>query len=142
MARHAVDVAVLLVDDPRYTDQSKRELNLAVRDYGSRWEPDADFVRALGRSALVDRALAAARERMDASARKATRATPANRPHNIAKYEPAHRLGKNAATLMVTEGDSAKNFGVAGISVVGRRDYGIYPIRGKPTRAACRPRPS
>ena len=31
----------------------------------------------------------------------------------------------------MTEGDSAKNFAVAGISVVGRKNYGVYPIRGK-----------
>ena len=34
-------------------------------------------------------------------------------------------------TLILTEGDSAKTLAVAGLSVVGRDKYGVYPLRGK-----------
>ena len=34
-------------------------------------------------------------------------------------------------TLIVTEGDSAKTLAVAGLSVVGRDHYGVFPLRGK-----------
>ena len=34
-------------------------------------------------------------------------------------------------TLILTEGDSAKSFAVAGVSVLGRERYGIFPLRGK-----------
>ena len=40
-----------------------------------------------------------------------------------------HSLGK--CTLIVTEGDSAKTLAVAGLSVVGRDHYGVFPLRGK-----------
>ena len=40
-----------------------------------------------------------------------------------------HNLGK--CTLIVTEGDSAKTLAVAGLSVVGRDHYGVFPLRGK-----------
>ena len=54
------------------------------------------------------------------------------RAGSIPKYERARKLGTSKTTLIVTEGDSAKNFGVAGLSVGNLRDhYGIYPIRGK-----------
>lgn len=41
--------------------------------------------------------------------------------------------GKNAkrCTLILTEGDSAKALAVSGLGVVGRDDYGVFPLRGK-----------
>ncbi len=40
---------------------------------------------------------------------------------------------KNAknCTLILTEGDSAKTMAQAGLSVVGRNNFGIFPLRGK-----------
>jgi DNA topoisomerase II len=40
---------------------------------------------------------------------------------------------KNASncTLILTEGDSAKDLAVAGLSVVGRDNFGVFPLRGK-----------
>ena len=35
-------------------------------------------------------------------------------------------------TLIITEGDSAKALAVAGLEVVGRERYGVFPLRGKP----------
>ncbi|CAI2197348.1 19098_t:CDS:1, partial [Funneliformis geosporum] len=39
--------------------------------------------------------------------------------------------GRNAkdCTLVLTEGDSAKTLTVAGLSEVGRDNYGIFPLR-------------
>jgi len=34
-------------------------------------------------------------------------------------------------TLILTEGDSAKALAVAGLSVIGRDRYGVFPLRGK-----------
>lgn len=56
------------------------------------------------------------------------------RLHGIPKLEDANKAGsKDSAqcTLIVTEGDSAKALAVAGLSVVGRDLYGVYPVRGK-----------
>lgn len=41
--------------------------------------------------------------------------------------------GKNGGrcTLILTEGDSAKALAVAGLSVVGRDNFGVFPLRGK-----------
>lgn len=125
---HAIVVAVALVPNPRFTSQTKECLDTAAKDFGFKWEPSASFISAIERSPLVDRALQAARDRADAAAAKATKVTKAA-TRTIDKYEPALRLG--AATLLVTEGDSAKNFAVAGLSVTGRKQFGVYPIRGK-----------
>lgn len=127
--QRAVVVAVLLVDDPNFTSQTKHCLDTRVKDYGWRWEPSSSFQTAVGNSALVEAAITAARERSDADARKRTKVT--TRHPSIAKYDPATTKLYHDATLLVTEGDSAKNFATAGVTVVGRQQYGIYPIRGK-----------
>jgi DNA topoisomerase-2 len=35
-------------------------------------------------------------------------------------------------TLILTEGDSAKALAVAGLGVIGRDKYGVFPLKGKP----------
>lgn len=41
--------------------------------------------------------------------------------------------GRNASqcTLILTEGDSAKGLAIAGLSVVGRDNFGVFPLKGK-----------
>lgn len=34
-------------------------------------------------------------------------------------------------TLILTEGDSAKALAIAGLAVLGRDHYGVFPLRGK-----------
>lgn len=52
----------------------------------------------------------------------------------IPKLEDANdaggRNGKNC-TIILTEGDSAKSLALAGIEIVGRDRYGVFPLRGK-----------
>jgi len=52
----------------------------------------------------------------------------------IPKLEDANDAGgRNAkdCTIILTEGDSAKSLALAGIEVVGRDKYGVFPLRGK-----------
>eukprot|EP00419_Tripos_fusus_P060173 CAMPEP_0172920608 /NCGR_PEP_ID=MMETSP1075-20121228/204394_1 /TAXON_ID=2916 /ORGANISM="Ceratium fusus, Strain PA161109" /LENGTH=88 /DNA_ID=CAMNT_0013780657 /DNA_START=1 /DNA_END=264 /DNA_ORIENTATION=+ len=41
--------------------------------------------------------------------------------------------GKRSAecTLILTEGDSAKSLAIAGLEVIGRDRYGVFPLKGK-----------
>ncbi|KAL7541609.1 hypothetical protein ACHAXR_013350, partial [Thalassiosira sp. AJA248-18] len=53
---------------------------------------------------------------------------------SIPKLEDANRAGtKHSAdcTLILTEGDSAKALAVAGLEIVSRDKYGVFPLRGK-----------
>jgi len=53
----------------------------------------------------------------------------------IPKLDDANWAGTkraNQCTLILTEGDSAKTLAISGLSVVGRDQYGIYPLKGKP----------
>ncbi len=52
----------------------------------------------------------------------------------VPKLDDANDAGtKNAkeCTLILTEGDSAKTLAIAGLSVIGRDRYGVFPLRGK-----------
>lgn len=52
----------------------------------------------------------------------------------LPKLADANNAGtKNAkdCTLILTEGDSAKALAVAGLGVVGRDNFGVFPLRGK-----------
>jgi DNA topoisomerase-2 len=66
--------------------------------------------------------------------RKELSLIPPERLIGIAKLEDANNAGTRNArrcTLILTEGDSAKALAVSGLSVVGRDDYGVFPLRGK-----------
>ena len=39
---------------------------------------------------------------------------------------------KRQCTLILTEGDSAAALAIAGLTVVGRDRYGVFPLKGKP----------
>lgn len=88
----------------------------------------------LGVAALVIdslRAKAAAEEVR--ALRRGTR-TPESRIKAIPKLEDANLAGTkrgHECTLILTEGDSAKALAVAGLAVVGRDRYGVFPLRGK-----------
>lgn len=53
----------------------------------------------------------------------------------IPKLDDANLAGtkhSESCTLILTEGDSAKALAIAGLSVLGRDRYGVFPLRGKP----------
>ena len=52
----------------------------------------------------------------------------------IDKYDGALRAGtaeSEKCTLILTEGDSAKSLALAGLHVIGRDYYGVFPLKGK-----------
>lgn len=58
----------------------------------------------------------------------------ARRLKGLPKLADANNAGTRKAadcTLILTEGDSAKSLAIAGLSVIGRDNYGVFPLRGK-----------
>lgn len=52
----------------------------------------------------------------------------------LTKLSDANNAGGRGAskcTLILTEGDSAKALAEAGLSVVGRDNFGVFPLKGK-----------
>lgn len=57
-----------------------------------------------------------------------------NKLKGIPKLDDANDAGtRNSSdcTLILTEGDSAKTLAVAGLGIIGRDKYGVFPLRGK-----------
>ena len=52
----------------------------------------------------------------------------------IPKLQDANDAGTRNSehcTLILTEGDSAKSLAMAGLEVIGRDTYGVFPLKGK-----------
>jgi DNA topoisomerase II len=65
---------------------------------------------------------------------KKTDGAKKNRITGIKKLTDAAWAGtknSNMCTLILTEGDSAATLAIAGLSVIGRERYGVFPLRGK-----------
>jgi DNA topoisomerase-2 len=66
---------------------------------------------------------------------KKTDGSKKSRITGIPKLDDANWAGTHKShdcTLIITEGDSAKALAIAGLSVVGRNAFGVFPLRGKP----------
>lgn len=123
-----VVACTLVINQPRFDSQQKTKLSSAVKEFGLSWTPSEKFGNAIARGELPARAAELGRSAVDRQLEKATKATRAK--VSVPKYQPAERL-RNRASLILTEGDSALNFAVAGLGVIGRKDYGVFPLRGK-----------
>ena len=66
---------------------------------------------------------------------KKTDGAKKSRITGVPKLDDANWAGTHRShecTLIITEGDSAKALAIAGLSVVGRNAFGVFPLRGKP----------
>ena len=88
-------------------------------------------------SVLIDSVIAETNVRsslMEDKLLKKTDGAKKNRITGIKKLTDAAWAGtkhSGMCTLILTEGDSAATLAIAGLSVVGRERYGVFPLRGK-----------
>jgi len=123
-----------LVENPSFDSQTKENLTLRAQGFGSKCQPIDNFIKEIiKKTTLVDRVLSLSKAKQSAQLKK-TDGTKASRLSGIPKLEDANLAGSRRSsecTLILTEGDSAKTLAVAGLSVVGRDTYGVFPLRGK-----------
>ncbi len=132
---HVRTEAIIVLDaripNPTFDSQMKNTLSTSVKNFRFTWQPSSAFCNALSR--VVERAARNARGAEQRSLEKSSK-TSTRGPVHVDKLDDALRAGTRGedCTLLVTEGDSAKAFAVAGLSVVGRERFGVYALRGKP----------
>jgi DNA topoisomerase-2 len=142
MVKRAMHVFVnCQIENPTFESQTKRQLTLPAKEFGSKCElTPAQLKTLLDKTGVVAHVieLASAKEFKDVAKALTTSATSAasrsKRLIGVPKLDDANEAGgKQSAkcTLILTEGDSAKALAVAGLSVVGRDHYGVFPLRGK-----------
>ena len=136
-ANHIADNLFLsvkcLIVNPSFDTQTKECLTTPVAKFGSKFELSDKFMTGLFKSGIIEKAARLTDFHQDKKAAK-TDGKKTSRIYGVEKLDDANDAGtKNSAecTLILTEGDSAKALAIAGLSVIGRQKYGVYPLRGK-----------
>ncbi|KAF6995935.1 hypothetical protein CFC21_012354 [Triticum aestivum] len=122
-----------LIDNPAFDSQTKETLTTRQASFGSTCELSEEFLKKVSSSGVVSNLLSWAEFKLNKELKK-TDGTKKTSIVGIPKLEDANDAGgKNSdkCTLILTEGDSAKALAMAGIGVVGRDHYGVFPLRGK-----------
>ena len=121
------------LENPTFSSQVKSECTSKSPDFGSKFEPPKNFVKNVLKTGIADE-LTALSKFKEMKELKKTDGTRKSKITGIPKLDDANKAGtaqSGKCTLIVTEGDSAKTLAVAGLSVVGRDHYGVFPLRGK-----------
>lgn len=130
------------VPNPTFDSQSKHTLTTPPAQFGARGgagrggaiELSDKFIDKLAKlDGLVDRVTALSEAAAGRTARK-TDGAKRSTLYGIPKLDDAEWAGTARSaqcTLILTEGESAKASAIAGLAVVGRQRYGVFPLRGK-----------
>ena len=121
------------IENPVFNSQSKQELTSKVKKFGSTCTLSDKFIKSFSKIGIIEEVLSFA-EYKDERKLKKTDGKKKIRLTGIPKLEDANWAGSKKSDqckLILTEGDSAKTFAIAGLSVVGRDKYGVFPLRGK-----------
>ncbi|GAU18535.1 hypothetical protein TSUD_325240 [Trifolium subterraneum] len=122
-----------LIDNPAFDSQTKETLTTRQASFGSKCDVPESMLKDVEKSGIVDTLLSWADFKQSKDLKK-TDGTKTQRIRGIVKLEDANDAGgrnSEKCTLILTEGDSAKALAMAGLSVVGRDHYGVFPLRGK-----------
>jgi len=111
-------------------------MTLKVSNFGSLCNIPKSFIDEIQeKTDIVQSVIAEAQAKMTAQMDKSSKSFgKGKRVLGIPKLEDANDAGTKHAqecTLILTEGDSAKSLAVAGLAVIGRDKYGVFPLRGK-----------
>jgi DNA topoisomerase-2 len=119
--------------NPKFTSQTKVELasNIPPKKYPIDTSKVLGLIKKSGlltrlESALDSKVLNTVQNSLNASTKKST--------INIPKLDDAHDAGtvKSSDTMLfLVEGDSAKTMVSTGMSIIGRKKYGVFPLKGK-----------
>ena len=121
------------LENPTFSSQVKSECTSKSPNFGSKFEAPKSFIKNALKTGIADELLALSRFKEMKELQKSDGARKSTIT-GIPKLDDANKAGtkhSKECTLIVTEGDSAKTLAVAGLSVVGRDHYGVFPLRGK-----------
>lgn len=125
-----------LIENPAFDSQTKETLTTKQSKHGSTCDISEGLMKKVLKSGIVETILEWAKQKQKVDIAKHLRSGTKNttRVLGIPKLEDANDAGgKNSSdcTLILTEGDSAKSLAVAGLSIVGRDKFGVFPLKGK-----------
>ncbi|TPX44377.1 hypothetical protein SeLEV6574_g04534 [Synchytrium endobioticum] len=121
------------IENPTFDSQTKENMTLRASAFGSKCTLSEDFIKKVLKSGVVESIMSFAKAKQDQLLKK-TDGHKHSRISGFTKLDDANNAGTRLAsqcTLILTEGDSAKALAVSGLSIVGRDNYGVFPLRGK-----------
>jgi DNA topoisomerase II len=121
------------VENPSFDSQIKEYLTTPASKFGSTCVFSDKFIEKVLKTSLVERAIKLNDFKDNLGLQKIGGKKTSN-VRGIEKLDDANKAGSNESlncTLILTEGDSAKALAIAGLSVIGRDYYGVFPLRGK-----------
>lgn len=122
-----------IVPDAEFTSQSKENLSTPYSKFGFQINISDKAIEKLYKSHILDKLLSLNSDDNDKKLQK-TDGKKVNRIYGIPQLDDANFAGGPKSiqcSLILTEGLSAKSLAIAGLSVIGRDYYGIYPLKGK-----------
>ena len=122
-----------VIENPSFDSQAKERLITPKSKFGSMPEISDNMIKKICESGLAEKVMQFS-EFKDKNAMKKTNGKKQSKLRDIPKLDDANWAGtrrSDKCTLILTEGDSAKSMAIAGLSVVGRDSYGVFPLKGK-----------
>ena len=119
--------------NPSFSSQSKQTLTTAASKFGSTPKFTDKIINGLVKAGILEEAMAIMEAKLGKDAKK-TDGSKKKTIRGLPKLEDALWAGtaKSAeCTLILTEGDSAATSAIAGLKVVGRERWGVFPLKGK-----------
>eukprot|EP00397_Hematodinium_sp_SG-2012_P001092 GEMP01001093.1.p1 GENE.GEMP01001093.1~~GEMP01001093.1.p1 ORF type:complete len:1372 (+),score=322.59 GEMP01001093.1:171-4286(+) len=125
-----------LIENPHFDTQTKETHTTKISQFGSKCVLTPEAIQKIADSGVVDMILEWAKGKEQADMARKLKISTRNmtKISGLPKLEDANDAGTKKSldcTLILTEGDSAKALAVAGLAVIGRDKYGVYPLRGK-----------
>ena len=120
-----------VITNPAFASQTKAECTSKIQET---IEIKPKFIKDILATGVMDELVALGAAKVEKELKK-TDGSKKTRITGVPKLDDANWAGTHKShecTLIVTEGDSAKALAIAGLSVVGRNAYGVFPLRGKP----------
>jgi len=120
-----------VIVNPTFSSQTKAECTSKITETID-FKPK--FIKDVLATGVLEDLLSKGLSQVDKELKK-TDGSKKARISGIPKLDDANWAGTHRShecTLIITEGDSAKALAIAGLSVVGRNAFGVFPLRGKP----------
>ena len=120
-----------VIINPTFSSQTKAECTSKITEV---IEFKPKFIKDVLATGVLDDLVALGAAKVEKELKK-TDGSKKSRITGIPKLDDANWAGTHRShecTLIITEGDSAKALAIAGLSVVGRNAFGVFPLRGKP----------
>lgn len=121
------------IENPAFSSQTKDTLTTKTEKFGSKYEPTQAFLKKIAKCGIVEQIIQLIKFKENSNLKK-TDGKKQIKLTGIPKLDDANKAGtkeSSKCTLILTEGDSAKAFAMAGLGIIGRDYFGVFPLKGK-----------